>query len=471
MPHHWIPNSANGLRRKMLNELGVEGVDELFKDIPESLRLKERIKVGFGRPLTEFEAVKLFNKLMSKNRFKGVEDLSRMFLGGGVCPHYIPSAVKEIVSRSEFYSAYTPYQPEINQGLLQAFFEYQSIMAELYGVDVVNASMYNGSTAAAEAVRMALRVRRGRRSVVIASNTHPEVREVISTWLQGVNAKVVEVGFGSDGRVDVEDLKRKVGEDTAAIYVETPNFFGVIEEGIKDVIEIAHSRGALAIVGANPISLGALRPPGSLGADIVVGDAQPLGIGLNFGGPSAGILGVQGRKELIRQLPGRLIGMTTTVDGRERGFMMILQTREQHIRRERATSNITTNSGLEAIAVAVYTSLLGSEGLRKLSLAVLGRTSYLIKEVVRRSGGCVRPAFEDAHYFGEVTLSLNGLPADAVLSRVRGKGFYAGPPLSRFGMAGFEDCTLVCVSEVHARSDIDAFVNALLGSVEEVRVG
>ncbi len=471
MPHHWIPNSADVLRRKMLDELGIKKVDELFNDIPENLRVKKNVKVGFGRPLTEFEVVKLFNKLMSKNLFKGVGELNRVFLGGGVCPHYVPSAVKEIVSRSEFYSAYTPYQPEINQGLLQAFFEYQSLMAELYGVDVVNASMYNGSTAAAEAVRMALRVRRGRKKVVIALNSHPEVREVISTWLQGVGAEVAEVGFSSNGCVDVEDLKSKVDRNTAAVYVESPNFFGVIEKGLREIIEVAHSAGALAIVNANPISLGALEPPGALGADIVVGDAQPLGIGLNYGGPSAGILGVQGRKELIRQLPGRLIGMTTTVDGSERGFMMILQTREQHIRRERATSNITTNSGLEAVAAAVYTALLGSEGLRRLSLAILGRTSYLIRELVRRSGGEVKPAFKDSHYFGEVTLSLNGVPADAVLSRVRGKGFYAGPPLSKFGMEDFKDCTLVCVSEVHARNDIDAFVEALLESVEEVRVG
>ncbi len=461
MPHYWIPNSAREVRIRMLKELGVNNIEELFKDIPSDLRLKKPLKIGFGRPLTEYEVRKVFMELMSRNRFKGFQDLSKLFIGGGVCAHYIPSVVKSIISRAEFYTAYTPYQSEINQGLLQAFFEYQSLMAELYGVDVVNASMYNGSTAAAEAVRLALRVKRGRRKVLVAGNSHPEIIEVIKTWVEGLNTSVDIVRYSNSGELDLNDLSSKLGRDVAAVYMETPNFFGVIEGGIKEAIDLTHECGALAIVNSDPISLGVLEGPGNLGADIVVGDAHSLGLGLNFGGPSAGILGVQGRRELIRQLPGRLIGMTKELGDGRTGYTMILQTREQHIRRERATSNITTNSGLEALAAAVYVSLLGSKGLRELGLSILGRTEYLVRRVKENLGNYVTTLFTNTRYFMEVPLKVKGVGVDEVIRRLSVKGYYVGPPLKRFNRE-LSDCFLVCVTEVHGKDDIDGLINALV---------
>ncbi len=460
MPHYWIPNSTKEVKREMLKEAGVDDIEEFFKDIPEQLRLKKELRVGSGKPLLEHEARRKFLEILSKNKFTGFTDAHRVFLGGGVCVHYIPSVIKAIVSRAEFYTAYTPYQPEINQGILQAFFEYQSLMAELYGVDIVNASMYNVSTAAAEAVRMALRVKRGRKKILIASSAHPEIKEVIRTWVKGLNVRLEEVPYGrEDGELDVSALRTKLSDDVAVVYVESPNFFGIIERKLRDIIEVTHDAGALAIVNANPLSLGIFKAPGELGADIVVGDAQPLGVGLNYGGPSAGILGIQDRKELLRQLPGRLVGMTKTVDGSEKGFMLILQTREQHIRRERATSNITTNSGLEAIAAAVYVSLLGAKGLKRLGEALLGRTTYFLETLRKRDIGAA-PLFEKGLYFREVTISFKGRDARDVISQLEKHGIHIGPPLSRFYDV-MHDCSLLCLTELHSKDDIDELVSKL----------
>ncbi len=460
MPHYWIPNSSRKVRQEMLRETGANDIEEFFKDVPEQLRLKRELRVGFGRPLLEHEARRKFLEILSKNKFTGFADTHRVFLGGGVCVHYVPSVVKAITSRAEFYTAYTPYQPEINQGILQAFFEYQSLMAELYGVDIVNASMYNVSTAAAEAVRMALRVKRGRKRVLIASSAHPEIKEVIRTWVKGLNARLEEIPYRrEDGGLDINALHSKLSNDVAAVYVESPNFFGIIERKLRDIIELVHDVEGLAIVNANPLSLGIFKAPGDLGADIVVGDAQPLGVGLNYGGPSAGILGIQDRRELLRQLPGRLVGMTKTVDGSEEGFMLILQTREQHIRRERATSNITTNSGLEAIAAAVYVSLLGAKGLRRLGEALLGRTTYFL-ETLRKRGVEATPLFEKGLYFREVTISFKGKDAKDVVSQLERHGIYIGPLLSRFYDA-MHDCSLLCLTELHSKEDIDELVSKL----------
>ncbi len=460
MPHYWIPNSVKEVKQEMLKEIGVDDIEEFFKDIPEQLRLKKELRVGFGKPLLEHEVRRKFLEMLSKNKFTGFTDAHRVFLGGGVCVHYIPSVVKAIVSRAEFYTAYTPYQPEINQGILQAFFEYQSLMAELYGVDIVNASMYNVSTAAAEAVRMALRVKRGRKRILVASSAHPEIKEVIRTWVKGLNVRLEEIPYGrEDGELDVSALRTKLSDDVAAVYVESPNFFGVIERKLRDIIEVTHDVGALAIVNANPLSLGVFKGPGELGADIVVGDAQPLGVGLNYGGPSAGILGIQDRRELLRQLPGRLVGMTKTIDGSENGFMLILQTREQHIRRERATSNITTNSGLEAIAAAVYVSLLGAKGLRRLGEALLGRTTYFLETLRKRDVEAV-PLFEKGLYFREVTISFKGRDARDVISQLEKHGIHVGPPLSKFYDV-MHDCSLLCLTELHSKDDIDELVSKL----------
>ena len=463
MPHQWIPNSSPEIKTSMMKALGISELMELFSDIPKELILREGLKVGFGK-LSEYEVRRLVKSILNRNK---VFDDPPPFIGGGVCAHYVPSVVKAIVSRSEFYTAYTPYQPEIAQGLLQAFFEYQSLLAELYGVDIVNASMYNGSTASAEAVRMAARVKRDRKTVVVAGSSHPEVKKVINTWVSGIGLRLVEAPFkNSDGSLDTDQLIKLLNKDVAAVYVESPNFFGAVEKRLKNVIDVVHEIGGLAIVSSNPLSLPLFKPPGELGADIVVGDAQPLGLGLNYGGPSAGIFGVRGSKELLRQLPGRLIGMTKDVKSGDEGYMMVLQTREQHIRRERATSNITTNSGLEAVAAAVFISLLGSEGLRKLSEAILGRTHYLVSEL-RRFKELEAPFYPEGIYFGEVPIRFKGLNAEEVIKKLIKKGIHIGPPLSRFYAERLQEC-LICVSELHTKKDIDRLLTSLSEVISNV---
>ena len=459
MPHPWIPNSVPEVKNEMLKELGISDVLELFNDVPKELILKEPPKVGLGKPLTEYEVRRFFESVISKNK---VFINPPPFIGGGVCYHYVPAAVKAIISRSEFYTSYTPYQAEIAQGLLQAIFEYQSLMAELYGVDVVNASLYNGSTAAAEAVRMAARVKRNKRKVLVSKAVHPEIREVIKTWSFGAGIEVIEVEYDKvTGRTDVNDLLAKLGDDVAATLVQYTNFFGVIETELKEVIEVTHKHNALAIVYSNPILLGVLRSPGELGADIVVGDAQPLGLGLNYGGPSAGILGIKFERDLLRQLPGRLIGATVTEDGRELGFTMILQTREQHIRRERATSNITTNSNLEALAAAVYVSLLGADGIRKLGEAILGRTNYALKKLSSVRNIKV-PVFEGSQYFMEFPIKVEGKDIEDVYKALIRESIHIGPLLRRFrDYAELSNCSLVCFTEAHTKGDIDTLVSVL----------
>jgi len=456
MPHHWIPNSSPEIKESMMKELGISHLMELFSDIPKDLILKEDLNIGFGR-LSEYEVRRLVKSILNKNR---VFEDPPPFLGGGLCAHYVPSAVKAIVSRSEFYTAYTPYQPEIAQGILQAFFEYQSLLAELYGVDIVNASMYNGSTAAAEAVRMAARVKKGRKTVLIAGSAHPEVKKVIGTWVSGIGLRLVEVPYKkSDGTLDTNELSGLLSKDVAALYVESPNFYGAIEKDLKAIIEKVHEVDGLAIVNSNPLSLSIFKPPGDLGADIVVGDAQPLGLGLNYGGPSAGIFGIKDTKEFLRQLPGRLIGMTKDMRSGDEGFMMVLQTREQHIRRERATSNITTNSGLEAVAAAVFVSLLGSDGLRKLGEAILGRTHYLL-EGMKKIDGVKAPLYPEGIYFGDVPVGFERMTAREIIKELIKKGIHIGPPLSRFYKERVREC-LMCVSELHTRKDIDKLLNSL----------
>lgn len=454
MPHSWIPNSSPDVKKELMRELGISNVLELFNDVPTKIILNRNLSVGFGKPLTEYEVKRLFNELISKNRLSSIPS----FIGGGVCQHYVPSVVKAILSRPEFYTAYTPYQAEIAQGLLQALFEYQSLIANLYGVKIVNASMYNGSTASAEAVLMAARVKK-KKKILISGCVHPEIFEVVKSWGFGAGLDFVRVQTDlKTGETDLSDLRSKLGDDTAAVFIQTPNFFGVVESALKEIIEETHKFNALSIVYSNPLSLGVFESPGSLGADIVVGDVQGLGVSLNYGGPSAGILGINDDKELLRQLPGRLIGATRTLSGDELGFTMILQTREQHIKREKATSNITTNSSLEAVSAAVYLTLLGSQGLKKLSEAILGRTYYLIERL--SSTDFTEPLFPDSLYFREVSVRFRGKDANQVIKSLSSRGVSIGPALSRF-YRELSECSLVCVTELHTRKDIDFLIAAL----------
>lgn len=465
MPHHWIYNSDPEVVLRMLKEIGIESIDELFRDIPENLKLKRDLNVGFGKQLSECE---LYRLLRDKYAKRISPTVTPPFAGIEMCYHYVPAIVKEFMLRGEFYTAYTPYQPEINQGILQALFEYQSLMAELYGIDVVNASMYDGSTALAEAVRLALRVRKGRKRVLVSKGVSPIKRIVLSTWLRGIDVKIDYIPLSSDfGTTIIQDSN--VLEDVAAIIIENPTYLGSIELNLRELIEEAHKRNVLVIVYSNPISLGILKPPGDLGADIVVGEGQPLGLGLYYGGSTLGILGVRRDLELIRQLPGRLVGMTITIDKQDRGFALVLQTREQHIRRERATSNITTNSALMAILAAIYTSWLGGDGIKKLARSIAARTLYALEKLskVLPKNVVQIPLFSKAKYFMKIPLKFNGIKYSELRIRMRRRGILCSEDIGKYDPEN-SNTTVLCFTEVHSRNDIDTLVDVLRDEIQSL---
>ncbi len=467
MSHPWMPNSTEYLRRKMLEEIGVSRVEELFKDIPGKYRLKsdewDRLEIGLGRELSEYEAWRFIDEKLSRNKDLRVPP----FLGAGVYPHYIPSVVKHIISRGEFLTAYTPYQAEISTGLMQALFEYQSLMAELLDMDVVNSSMYDWGSATAEALLMSLRVKKGRNKILVPGLMNPFHRRVVETYLYPHNARIETIGYDEEkGTLDLEDLKKKIDDKTAAVYLQNPNFLGLIEEDAAEIGEIAHEAGALYIMGVYPISLGLLKPPGRLGADIAVGEGQPLGLYPAFGGPLLGVFAIRYDYKLLRQMPGRLIGLTSTKDGKQRAFAMIMQTREQHIRREKATSNICTNEALSAIAAAVYLALLGPKGVRELAEVNYYRAHYAAKLLSRING--VKTGIFKADFFNEFPIDFNDTGIEyynihkELLSRGMHGGLYLGNYYPELG-----ETALYAFTEVHLKEDIDLLYKYLREIIEE----
>lgn len=454
--HPWIPTLTEEQVSEALKTIGVESVEDLFSDIPEEVRVSpdlwDKLEIGVGRPISEIEARRIVEGKLSKN----VKLKVPPFLGGGAYPHYVPPLVKYIVSRGEFLTAYTPYQAEISQGLMQAIFEYQSLMAELLDMEVVNASMYDWSSAAAEAILMALRVNKGRKRVVLPLNANPLHRKVIETYLSPHGVEIAYVPYDRErGGVDLEALKEAVDRDTAAVYLQYPNFFGIVESEARAVGEIAHDRGALFITGVYPIALGLLKPPGELGADIAVGEGQPFGLGLNFGGPYLGLFATRYDSNLVRQMPGRLIGLAESVGG-ERAFAMILQTREQHIRRERATSNICTNEALVAIAAAVYLSMLGKSGIKKLAEVNYYRAHYAFKRM--RDIGLNAGLFRE-DFFNEFPVSFSSkysVVHEKLLKLGIHGGLYIGNYYPELG-----ETALYAFTELHSKEDIDSLIRAL----------
>ncbi|MEM4481957.1 MAG: aminomethyl-transferring glycine dehydrogenase subunit GcvPA [Desulfurococcaceae archaeon] len=456
--HPWIPSSTPQQIEKMLRSIGVKNIEELFNDIPPDLRISkekwESLEIGLGRPASEIEARRLVDTKMSKNMKLKIPP----FMGGGVYPHYVPPIVKYIISRGEFLTSYTPYQAEISQGLMQALFEYQSLIAELLGMDVVNASMYDHGSAVAEAVLMALRVNKGKRKVLIPASMNPFHRKVLSTYIEPHGVKIVNIPYETrSGTVDIEKLKEAIDGETAAVYLQYPNFFGVIESEVKAVGEISHDQKAVFIAGIYPISLGLLKPPGEIGADIAVGDGQSLGLGMNFGGPHLGIFATRFDTNLLRQIPGRIIGIAETIEG-ERSFAMIMQTREQHIRRERATSNICTNEALMAIASAVYLSLLGKNGIKKLAEVNYYRAHYAWNKM--KDLGLDVDLF-DGDFFNEFPVSFNNFGAyreihNKLLDRGLHGGLYIGNLYPDLG-----ETALYAFTEMHLKDDIDFLLKTL----------
>lgn len=446
----YIPNSPND-EKLMLDSIGINTVDELFEDIPAEIRLGRKLNLGEG--MSELELGRHIKALAGKN--KNTDELT-CFLGAGAYDHYIPSIIKHITSRSEFYTAYTPYQPEISQGTLQVIFEYQTMISNLTGMDASNASMYDGATACAEAAIMACESTR-RKSIAISKTVHPETRKVLKTYMGFQGVEVVEIDF-ADGVTDLEKLKAAVTAETAGVIVQNPNFFGIVED-LTEVEKIAHENKALFIVGVNdPISLGILKNPGELGADIVVGDGQSLGNSLSYGGPYLGFMAATAK--LMRKLPGRIIGQTNDIDGK-RAFVLTLQAREQHIRREKATSNICSNQALNALTAAVYLTTMGKQGVREAAAQSAKKAHYAFNEITK--SGKYKPLFNKP-FFKEFAVK-GAASAGKVNAELLNNGILGGYDLS-MDYPEFTDSLLLCVTEKRTKAEIDKLASILAGMKE-----
>ncbi|HZE72230.1 MAG TPA: aminomethyl-transferring glycine dehydrogenase subunit GcvPA [Pyrinomonadaceae bacterium] len=442
----YIPNSPEE-RAEMLNSIGLNKSAELFASIPDDLLLREHLNTPAA--LSELELLSRFERMGQRNAGPGRVS----FLGGGAYSHYIPTIVDHIISRSEFFTAYTPYQPEISQGTLQAIFEFQTLVCQLTGMEVANASMYDGSTGLAEAVLMAERVTK-RSRVIAAASVHPQYLEVVKTYVQHAGIELQLADFDKKTGQISSTLGERIDDQTAAIVVQSPNFFGCIED-VAALATLAHARGALMIVAVTEaISFGLLKPPGACNADIVVAEGQSFGVPLSFGGPYVGLFAV--REKYARQIPGRLVGEAYDKQGR-RGFVLTLATREQHIRREKATSNICTNEGLIALAATVYMETMGRKGIQEVAQQCAQKTAYAARRIGELDGFSLRfsgPRFNEFVVRGpaEATSQLRRLARDRAID--------GGIALSRF----YPDCEndfLVCVTEINSREQIDSLVEGL----------
>ncbi len=438
----YIPHS-DGERREMLAAIGVDSFDQLLEGIPESLRLRN--KLNLPDALSEFEALSLLDGLARRNEC-GSEYSN--FMGAGAYDHFVPSIIGHLTDRSEFKTAYTPYQAEVSQGTLQVIYEFQSLICRLTGMDVANASLYDGGSAAAEAVLMALAQTR-RNKIVVSTLLHPHYLDCIKIYLGDQDYEVVVVEH-DHGTVDLDDLQAKIA-DAACFVMQNPNFYGYIEPTDR-LPQIVKQAGALLVAVVNPISLAYLKTPAEYDADIAVGEAQPLGNPLMFGGPYVGFFAT--RKDFVRRLPGRLAAMTKDTNGK-RGYCLTLQTREQHIRRDKATSNICTNQALNALAATIYLAMMGREGLKDVAKLCVNKAHYL-KDALCSIEGVEMPY--DRPFFMEFPLKFNE-PAREVFDRLCDKKIFAGVPTSRFNRE--DDYLLVCATEKRSRAEIDQYKHAL----------
>lgn len=429
--------------RQMLQALGIQHVEELFTAIPSGLMLQ---KPPFDDGLSEYEVLRLAEKIAAENSFP-----SRLsYLGAGAYEHHVPAIVGAICSKSEFLTAYTPYQAEMSQGLLQAIFEFQSVVCALTGLDVSNASVYDGACACAEAVLMSLRIAPLRSRIVIARSLHPLYRAVIDQYLGSHAIEVITVPFADDGSIQQDALLSAIDENTAAVLVQSPNFLGVLED-IAPAFAVAKERGALSILCANPVAYGLYSSAADVGADIAVGDMQPLGLPLQFGGPYVGYMAC--RQEIVRQMPGRIVGETVDTRGRK-GYVLTLQAREQHIRREKATSNICTNQALAALASTVTTLWYGPEGLHQLALANFQHASHL-----RRLLGNQHSVSGHVPILNEFVVKLKE-PIDQVIRRCRSQGIEPGLKLDTY-FPELDRHLLVCATETKTLEQLERFATVL----------
>lgn len=441
----YFPNT-DADRQAMLDAIGVRSIEDLLAMVPPELRLDRDLCVLPG--LGELELSAHVGSLASQNT---PATSAACFLGGGSYDHFIPAVVDMVSSRSEFYTAYTPYQPEASQGSLQAFFEYQTLIAQLTGMDVSNASLYDGGSAVAEAVLMALHAT-GRTRVVAAESMHPEYRQVLATYLANLGIEIATLKT-PEGAISISELEAAVDDRAACVLVQHPNFFGCLED-VDRAAEIAHRHGALLIVSVDPISLGILKRPGDYGADIVVAEGQSLGNPMSFGGPYLGIMAC--REQFLRRMPGRLVGQTVDRRG-NRCWVLTLQTREQHIRREKATSNICTNQGLYALRASVYLSLMGPTGMRDVANLCLQKARYAAERL--SAVPSLPPAF-DQPTFKEFVVRAKGQSIDALIEKARDANIFAGVPLGQW-YPELSDCLLVAVTERRTKEEIERLAAVL----------
>jgi glycine dehydrogenase subunit 1 len=441
----YIPNTELQ-KQEMLLEIGMKGIDELFAEVPENVRLKR--KLNLPKAMSEMEISAHMRELAGKNINT---DRYTCFLGAGAYDHYIPSIVNHLVSRQEFYTAYTPYQPEISQGTLQAIFEYQTMICKLTGMDVANASMYDGASALAESASMACQTTK-RKEILVARNIHPESREVLRTYARFNESQIVEFGY-KDGKVDYRELESKLSINTAAVIVQTPNFFGIVED-LKELAELVHKNKALLIVSCDPIALSLLKPPGEFGADVVVGEGQSLGNSLSFGGPYLGFFAA--KKELLRKMPGRIVGETVDKEGR-RGFVLTIQTREQHIRREKATSNICSNQALNALKATIYLSTMGKQGMKEVASLCTRKAHYAYEKLLET--GLFSPVF-NTPFFKEFVVKYHGDVAELNKKLLEHKiigGYNLGDEYPEM-----ENCWLLAVTEKRTKDEIDDLIGKVV---------
>lgn len=441
----YIPNTDADLSA-MLREIGVASFDELVAAIPASLR---KFKMELPAAMSEPELQRELGAMAARNK---PLDALTSFLGAGAYEHFIPSAIDALVSRGELYTAYTPYQAEASQGTLQLLYEYQSLICRLTGMDISNASLYDGGSAVGESVYLALNAQPKRSRIVISNALHPEYRQILRTYTAGMEVEIVELPT-RDGVTDLNTLAAAVNENTAAVLLQSPNFFGCIEPMLR-AGELTKPKGAWFVAVVNPLSLGALRPPGEYGADLAVGEGQPLGIPVGYGGPYVGFL--TSSKQLVHKVSGRIVGRSVDTEGRE-AFCLTLQAREQHIRREKATSNICTNQSLMALRACIFLALMGKRGIREIAELNLRRSHQAADAICRVPGFALK--FPRAPFFNEFIVTCPA-PAQTVCDRLERNGILAGVPLSRF-YAGMERDLLVCVTETKSTADIERLVESL----------
>jgi len=448
----FVPHTESDIR-EMLKEIGVEKIDDLFVSIPREIRVG---KLSDLPPALSEQEVYAELFTLAEQNMPLTGDIS--FLGGGPMRMYTPAVIQAVLSRSEFITSYTPYQAEISQGMLQAIYEYQSMVSTLLGMDVVNASSYDVGSAAADALVVVRDNFRGKRNkILVSKGLHPEIRDVMKTYNTGLGMEWVDVPLKSNGQTDIDAAKGLLDEKVAGIFIQYPTRHGVLEDlgpaGIPDLLEAVHRNKSLAVAVTNAIMCSAISPPGHLGFDIAVAEGQPLGLPISFGGPHLGIFSA--KKDLIRKVPGRLSGKTIDVEGR-RGYVLTLQAREQHIRRERATSNICSNQALCALAACVYLGYYGKEGLPNLARRIMGLTQYAKKEISSRTK--FKLLHTDVHHFHEFVVRCPK-PAYEVNESLKEEGIIGGLPLDRWGED--ENCMLLGFSDQNTKEQVDALVEAL----------